>query len=102
MDPDIHDYVNDHVRQSHALNFDVADSPRSVRQRKSKLKRGLCGTIDGLEVSALADTGAARNVVSNKFAKARRLDVAGSPSSFRQGNSKLALSLGTSKNYSTT
>ena len=63
-----------------------------------ELKRGLSGTIDGLKVSALADTGAAQNVVSGNFARARKLDVAGSPSSFRQGNSKLAHSLGTSKN----
>ena len=63
-----------------------------------KLKRGLSGIIDGLKVSALADTGAAQNVVSSNFARARRLDVAGSPSSFRQGNSKLAHSLGTLKN----
>lgn len=62
------------------------------------LKRGLSGTIDGLKVSALADTGAAQNVVSRNFARARKLDVAGSPSSFMQGNSKLAHSLGTSKN----
>ena len=62
------------------------------------LKRGLPGTIDGLKVSALADTGAAQNFVSSNFAGARKLDVAGSPRSFRLGNSKLAHSLGTSKN----
>ena len=65
-----------------------------------KLKRGLSGTIDGLKVSALADTGAAQNVVSSNFARARKLDVAALPSSFRLGNSKLAHSLGTSKNRS--
>ena len=67
-------------------------------KRHEVLKRGLSGTIDGLKVSALADTGAAQNVVSRNFARARKLDVAGSPSSFMQGNSKLAHSLGTSKN----
>ena len=66
-------------------------------KRHKVLKRGLSGTIDGLKVSALADTGAAQNVVSSNFARARKLDVAGSPSSFRQGNSKLVHSLGTSK-----
>lgn len=68
------------------------------REERSKLKRGLSGTINGLKVAALADTGAAQNVVSSDFARAWRLDVAGSPSSFRQGNSKLAHTLGTSKN----
>ena len=66
--------------------------------RARKLKRGLLGTIDGFKVSALADTGAAQNVVSSNFARARKLDVVGPPSSFRLGNSKLAHSLGTSKN----
>ena len=79
-----------------AWKLDV-ESPRSSRQGNSKLKRGLSGTIDGFKVSALADTGAALNVVSCSFAKARGLDVAGSPSSFRQGNSTSAYSLGTSK-----
>lgn len=77
--------------------LDVAGSPSSFGQGKLKLKRGLSGTIDGLEVSALADTGAAQNVVSSNFARAQKFDVAGSPSSFRQGNSTLAHSLGTSK-----
>ena len=64
-----------------------------------KFKRGLSGSVDGFAVSALADTGAAHNVVSCNFARAWKLDVAGSPGLFRQGNSKLALSLGMSKNY---
>ena len=80
-----------------ARKLDVAGSPSSFRQGNLKLKRGLSGTIDGLEVAALADTGAARNFVSSNFVRARRLDVVGSPSSFRQGNSTLARSLGTSK-----
>ena len=67
------------------------------RKERLKLKRGLSGTIDGLEVSALADTGAAQNVVSSNFAGALKLDVAGSLSLFRQGNSTFAHSLGTSK-----
>ena len=67
-------------------------------RRHEVLKRGLSGTIDGLKVSALADTGAAQNVVSSNFARARNLDVGGSPSSFRLGNSTLARSLGTSSN----
>lgn len=79
-----------------ARKLDVAGSPSSFRQGNLKLKRGLSGTIDGLKVSALADTGAAENVVSSTFATARKLDVAGSPRSFRQGNSKLAHTLGTS------
>ena len=66
--------------------------------RQEILKRGLSGTIDGLKVSALADTGAAQNVVSSSFARARKLEVACSRSSFRLGNSKLAHSSGTSKN----
>ena len=87
-------------------NKDDKTAPKSGRRgsttidtkRHKVLKRGLSGTIDGLKVSALADTGAAQNVVSSNFARARKLDVAGSPSSFKQGNSKLAHSSGTSKN----
>lgn len=90
------------------LGFNDGDPNKQDSRRKSSgtgdtkrhkgLKRGLSGTIDGLKVSALADTGAAQSVVSANFARARKLDVAGSPSSFKQGNSKLAHSLGTSKN----
>ena len=86
-------------------NDGIPNKPHSPRtgsaagdtKRHKVLKRGLSGTIDGLKVSALADTGAAQNVVSSNFARARKLDVVGSPSSFMQGNSKLAHSLGTSK-----
>ena len=86
-------------KYARARELDV-ESPRSSLQGNSKLKRGLSGTIDGFKVSALADTGAAQNVVSSDFARALELDVAGSPSSFRQGNSKLVQSLGTLNNRS--
>ena len=77
--------------------LDVAGSPSSFGQGNLKFKRGLSGTIDGFKVSALADTGAGQNAVSSNFASAQKLDVARSSSSFRQGNSTLAHSLGTSK-----
>ena len=90
------------------LRFNNSDPNMPYSQRKGSatgdtkrhkvLKRGLSGTIDGLKVSALADTGAAQNIVSSNFARARELNVAGSPSSFRQGNSRLVHSLGMSKN----
>ena len=78
--------------------IDEPRHPEGSNEERLELKRGLSGTIDGLKVSALADTGAAQNVVSSNFARARKLDVAGPPSSFRLGNSQLAHSLGTLKN----
>ena len=63
----------------------AASSPSSFRQGNSKLKRGLSGTVDGFKVSALADTGAAQNVVSSNFARVQRLHIASSPSSALSG-----------------
>ena len=96
------------VKLPDLLGFNDGDPNTPYSQRKGSatgdtkrykvLKRGLSGTIDGLKVSALADTGAAQNVISSNFAIARNLDVVGSPSSFRLGNSKLAHSSGRSTN----
>ena len=60
-----------------------------------KLKRGLSGTVNGFEVSALGDTGSTQNVVSKDFAEAQGLAVKGFSGLFRLGNSKLVHSLGT-------
>ena len=60
-----------------------------------ELKRGLSGTVNGFEVSALGDTGSTQNAVSKDFAEAQGLVVKSFSGLFRLGNSKLVHSLGT-------
>ena len=50
---------------------------------------------NGFGVAALADTGAAKNVVSAAFAREHQLPIEASPSLFRLGNSKTTRSTGT-------
>ena len=50
---------------------------------------------NGFEVAALADTGAAKYVVSAAFAREHQLPIEPSPSLFRLGNSKTTHSTGT-------
>ena len=59
-----------------------------------KIRRGLRGLVNGFKVSAVADTGADRNVVTAAFAKQRSLKLEGSPAIFKLGNSKFVQSLG--------
>ncbi|CAF9920878.1 hypothetical protein IMSHALPRED_005028 [Imshaugia aleurites] len=69
----------------------------SMRQlgRAAKIKRGLPGFVNGSRTSALADTGAAQNIVSEAFVQERRLRVKESQGRFRLGNFTFAQSIGT-------
>ena len=62
--------------------------------RVVKIKRGLPGFINGSRTSALADTGAAQNVISAAFAQEMGLVLQGKAAVFRLGNSKRAQSIG--------
>lgn len=59
-----------------------------------KIRRGLRGLVNGFKVSAIADSGADRNVVTAAFAKRRSLEIEGSPAIFKLGNSTFVQSLG--------
>lgn len=60
----------------------------------SKWKRGLSGFVNGRQISALADTGSLRNVVSRSFAQEMGLRMEPSPSKFMVGNTKIINSIG--------
>ncbi|KAM0796708.1 hypothetical protein BDR22DRAFT_510597 [Usnea florida] len=62
-----------------------------------KIRRGLPGFINGARTAALADTGAAQNVVSLDFAHRHGLVLGGKAAMFRLGNSKSVQSVGTVK-----
>ena len=68
----------------------------SFRQlnRAPKIKRGLPGFVNGSRTSALADTGAAQNVVSAAFVRERGLSINNNQSHFKVGNSKIVQSIG--------
>ena len=63
----------------------------------AKTKRGLPGFINGFRTAALADTGAAQNVVSADFAREKGLVLERKTAMFRLGNSKNVRSAGESK-----
>lgn len=60
----------------------------------SKIKRGLPGFVNGSRTSALADTGAAQNIVSAAFVQEKGLSIKEDQGRFRLGNSKIAQSVG--------
>jgi len=65
------------------------------RSPGGKTKRGLAGLANGFSVSAMADTGSRKNVVSAAYAAKLGLKIQGSPSSFTLGSSRQAFSIGT-------
>lgn len=67
---------------------------RTTKSTTSKWKRGLSGFVNGRQISALADTGSLRNVVSQSFAQEMGLEIKPSPSKFMVGNSKIINSIG--------
>ena len=60
----------------------------------AKIKRGLPGFVNGSRTSALADTGAAQNIVSAAFAQEKGVSLGGQAAVFRLGNNKKARSIG--------
>ena len=60
----------------------------------AKIKRGLPGFVNGSRTSALADTGAAQNIVSAAFAQEKGVFLTGQAAVFRLGNNKKARSIG--------
>lgn len=59
-----------------------------------KTKRGLRGFANGNSTAAIADTGAAQNVVSLAFVQTLGLDIRPSSHKFQLGSSKQIISLG--------
>ena len=60
----------------------------------SKTKRGLSGFINAKQVSAIADTGSAQNVISAAYASDLKLPIEYNSSSFQLGNSKTVKAIG--------
>ncbi|KAL8788170.1 MAG: hypothetical protein Q9213_001809 [Squamulea squamosa] len=61
-----------------------------------KIKKGLAGFANGINISALADTGSRENVISASCAQRLGLVVKGTPSYFELGNSRKTRSIGAS------
>ena len=74
-------------------NDDIARFGHKV----AKTKRGLPGFVNGTRTAALADTGAAQNIISLDFAHRHGLVLEGKTAMLRLGNSKSVQSAGQSK-----
>ena len=68
-----------------------------LKNKVAKTKRGPPGFINGSRTAALADTGAAQNIISADFAQKNGLVLEGKTAMFRLGNSKTVRSAGKSK-----
>ena len=83
-----------------STNIDVKRPNEDITRlghKVAKIRRGLPGFINGARTAALADTGAAQNVVSLDFAHKHGLVLEGKAAMFRLGNSKSVQSVGQSK-----
>ena len=78
------------------LQYPSIRSSLGQSSRAAKIKRGLPGFVNGSRTSALADTGAAHNIVSAAFVQERGLSIKEKQGFFRLGNSKIAQSIGKS------
>ena len=87
--------LKDRIARRKFLLQPTRDSGQAPLNRISKIKRGLSGFVNGLRKSAIADTCAARNVVSAAYAKELKLQIEDSPSLVKLGNSKKTQSIGT-------
>ena len=83
------------VYSSYKYVLAFLEHSRQLR-RKTKRKVGLLGFVNGTKTSALADTGAKMNVVSEAFARKMKLAVSPSSITFQLGNSRKVTSIGTS------
>lgn len=72
-----------------------ARETRRLLSPGGKIKQGLAGLANGYVVSAMADTGSRKNVISAVYAKNLGLKIQGSSSSFTLGSSRKAFSVGT-------
>ena len=79
---------------AHTVNRSHHAQYLDFQSKKTTLKRGLLGFVNGSRVTALADTGATQNVISAALARKRHLLVEGPPQTFRLGNSTTTESMG--------
>ena len=59
-----------------------------------KIRRGLRGFVNNAQTIAIADTGAAANIISATYAKKLQLLINNRPCSFKLGNSQIIRSIG--------
>ncbi|KAL8632175.1 hypothetical protein Q9189_002085 [Teloschistes chrysophthalmus] len=64
-------------------------------KRIPKIKQGVAGFLNGCSVSALADTGSRKNVISQSYCKSSKLKIKRCFGEFQLGNSHMARSIGT-------
>ena len=69
-------------------------NPPVTPQSFSRIKRGLPGLLNGSNVCALPDTGAAHNIISVDYANEQSLSVPRSSTSMKLLNSKMIQSEG--------
>ena len=75
-------------------NGDDLPAVLSLHAKRPKMKRGLPGFVNGVRVSAMPDTGAGVNVISEAYAQKMGLEIVESDASYRLGNSKSGRCIG--------
>ena len=93
----IHETVHRAYKGAHDTDRPGTLTSKSVTpsgNKVAKIKRGLPGFVNGSRTSALADTGAAQNIVSAAFAQEKGVSLGGQAAVFRLGNNKKARSIG--------
>jgi hypothetical protein len=75
-------------------NGDDLPAVQSLHAKRPKKKRGLPGFVNGVRVSAMPDTGAGVNVVSEAYAQKMGLEIVESDASYRLGNSRSGRCIG--------
>ncbi|KAL8767036.1 MAG: hypothetical protein Q9209_006330 [Squamulea sp. 1 TL-2023] len=80
------DKLEGHIKMSGPSQMDTS--------ARGKFRKGLAGFANGIDISALADTGSRKNVISASCAQRLGIVVKGTPSSFELGNSRTTHSVG--------
>jgi hypothetical protein len=75
-------------------NGDDLPAVLPLHAKRPKMKRGLPGFVNGVRVSAMPDTGAGVNVVSEAYAQKMGLEIVESDASYRLGNSRSGRCIG--------
>lgn len=78
-----------------SLSTRVWEAKERLRESGTKWKQGLAGFANNSRISAIADTGSQKNVISASYAAKLGLRIENLPSSFTLGNSRRLNSIGT-------
>ena len=95
LEPEDHKFDVVRVTES-AWSISACLAKEQLSERcETKIKQGLAGFANGSSISAIADTGSRKNVISASYAARLGLKIEDQPSSFTLGNSRKVYSTGT-------